>query len=614
MSNLLAVGFERIHLDLYWDVGRRTWSFCPVSLPSAEEVARSETIAIPLNAFSTTTIMPSSASSPPLTAATTSALASGDLAVGNQRRQFNPFDPDISSPPDFTSPASSITKATLTINLATSGNEAFAALPTTMPKDAQEVLYSVGDFTCSGTSAIDILTTLLPSFLTATDDTLHGAMQYVIFNIHVSASIAAPDAPAARPAQADLPSYEELIGQYFLANASTFLYTPTLLRKERANLTDTWFDRDYNTTAPLETYFENTGTNAEGKLTTTDGWPSSSFTLFRRQNHYRLVFGFGNVDPQMEGYNFTGDGQIVFSPGYINDMHDKSQTSGGSISQGCIYDPTNTSLSAANNSWAMGTVSSTAIISEQAQIAAADYNQTIPSISNLTNCGFLPLLNTTLGDASADVNFEPYRAVAFSATWSWAWGEPRTADRALSLEDGGLNPATHQRCAVLDPAIPGGRWRVTHCEYSYYAACRVGNAPLEWTISSSSANYSMVEQACPSNSSFAVPRTAVENRYLLGAYQRSFSSGSTAADMAPLFINFNSLNVPSCWVIGVDSTCPYDLSTGDAANIYIPTVAGVVILVLTVLLIVIKCGANRAHSRRRRKRGADGWDYEGVPS
>lgn len=478
-----------------------------------------------------------------------------------------------------------------------------------MPRNVQEILYSVGDYTCAGTSAIDILTALLPSFLRTTDDTLHGGMQFVILNLHASAPIAAPDAPAARPAPADLPSYDELIGQYFLANASTFLYTPTLLREERGNLNESWFDSDDNITAPLRTYIATE--IDDGNLVTNEGWPSTSYTLFRRQNHYRLLFGFGSVDPQMEGYNFTGDGHIIFPPDYIADVRDVSQTSGGSLSEACIYDPTNTSLSAANNSWAVGIVSSVAIASELAQIAAAGYNQTIPSISNLTNCGFSPLLNTTLNDTSADVDFEPYRAVAFSASWSWAWGEPRTAARPLSLEDGGPNPATHQRCAVMDPAIPGGRWRVTHCGESHYGACRVGNMPLEWTISSGSANYSMISSTCPDNSTFAVPRTAVENRYLLEAYQRSASS---TLDLEPLFINFNSLDVSSCWVIGVNATCPYDISTDNAANIYIPTIAGVVILVITVLLIVIKCGANRAHSKRRRKRGADGWDYEGVPS
>ena len=34
VSNLLAAGFRRFELDLYWDQGRSVWSFCPVSIPA----------------------------------------------------------------------------------------------------------------------------------------------------------------------------------------------------------------------------------------------------------------------------------------------------------------------------------------------------------------------------------------------------------------------------------------------------------------------------------------------------------------------------------------------------------------------------------------------------
>ena len=33
ISNLLAVGFRRLVVDLYWSPERRSWSFCPVSVP-----------------------------------------------------------------------------------------------------------------------------------------------------------------------------------------------------------------------------------------------------------------------------------------------------------------------------------------------------------------------------------------------------------------------------------------------------------------------------------------------------------------------------------------------------------------------------------------------------
>src|SRR5699024_287332 len=33
ISNLLAIGYRRLLVDLYWSAERRSWSFCPVSVP-----------------------------------------------------------------------------------------------------------------------------------------------------------------------------------------------------------------------------------------------------------------------------------------------------------------------------------------------------------------------------------------------------------------------------------------------------------------------------------------------------------------------------------------------------------------------------------------------------
>ena len=38
LSNLLAVGFQRFEVDLYWDDGRQVWSFCPAAIPAASSV------------------------------------------------------------------------------------------------------------------------------------------------------------------------------------------------------------------------------------------------------------------------------------------------------------------------------------------------------------------------------------------------------------------------------------------------------------------------------------------------------------------------------------------------------------------------------------------------
>jgi len=38
LSNLLAVGFQRFEVDLYWDDGRQVWSFCPATIPTTSNV------------------------------------------------------------------------------------------------------------------------------------------------------------------------------------------------------------------------------------------------------------------------------------------------------------------------------------------------------------------------------------------------------------------------------------------------------------------------------------------------------------------------------------------------------------------------------------------------
>lgn len=627
MSNLLSSGFRRLHLDLYWDSSRRAWSFCPVAMPDASDFSRKETLMVALGQASTTTLIPSANAQGPSESSSTVDTTSISTAPQVEARQMdvagiNTAGTELETP--GTSPTTTVSKATLTVGLTTSGDEAIAALPTrTASSNADELLYSIGPYTCSTISAIDVLTGLLPSFLEATDDTLQAVMQYVIINLHAAASIAAPEAPAPAPGPSDLPRSDELLGHYFFRNASSFLYTPRMLNNDRHNLNGSWFDPDYNMTAPLRTYYEDLNLDT-GEGRSEDGWPSSSYTEFRRQNHFRLLFGFGRVDPQMEDYSFEQDIEYIFPQGYMSAYRTVTQTSEGSLTDGCIYDPGNSTLMAANNSWAVATVSGDAITIEEAARPLDQSSPSLASITNLTSCGLSPLLNTTLDGVSADIDITPYRAFALSAIWSWAPGEPRSANNITS-EVGTTDSSSRSRlrCSIMDPSIPGGRWRATNCSDSYHAACRITNEPLMWTISPTPANYTLIESTCPDNATFSVPRTALENRYLLEAYRRSHINTTTSFSdttphdpptLPPLYLNLNSLDVPSCWVTGVTTTCPYDIATDDSSQILIPTIAGVVVLVLAVLLVIIKCGANRAHSRRRRKRGGDGWDYEGVPS
>ena len=156
-----------------------------------------------------------------------------------------------------------------------------------------------------------------------------------------------------------------------------------------------------------------------------------------------------------------------------------------------------------------------------------------------------------------------------------------------------------------------GRWRVASCQRAYHAACRHNKRPYDWTLSPSRNNYHDSDVACPDGYTFAAPRTALENAYL------HFVAASEArGSKSVVWVNFNSLDHAHCWVAGVRMTCPYKSpSVDNSASVVIPTVAAVLVFVLTFLTVFVKCAANRQNARRgRRRKAADGWDYEGVPS
>jgi hypothetical protein len=125
---------------------------------------------------------------------------------------------------------------------------------------------------------------------------------------------------------------------------------------------------------------------------------------------------------------------------------------------------------------------------------------------------------------------------------------------------------------------------------------------------------------CPPGSTFAVPRTGLENtylyRHLLSLPETKIDLGSTDPILREVFVNFNSMDVTSCWVSGgYGATCPYasDPQQLERRTVLVAAIAGIIVLIITALTFFVKCNANRRNSRRR-KRVIGGWEYEGVPS
>ena len=86
--------------------------------------------------------------------------------------------------------------------------------------------------------------------------------------------------------------------------------------------------------------------------------------------------------------------------------------------------------------------------------------------------------------------------------------------------------------------------------------------------------------------------------------------------MRQVWVDFNSLDIASCWVKGgPEARCPYasDPQQLQKKTVLVATIWGIVICVVAALTLFVKCNANQRNSRRR-KRVIEGWEYEGVPS
>jgi hypothetical protein len=546
------------------------WSFCPFQLPVS--VGSQATSTSSTETFTSSTVTVSSADITPRFNVLDSARFSDATTASS--RQTNAVERRTSPTVVLQSPLSST--ATTSGQQATSSAEPPAA--TTMT--------TAGPYACTDSIDFPVLTGVLAEYMKNSSDTLHAFITYLTINLHVAAPFSTPLKPGNALNSSLFPT-NQLISNLLSVNLSSYLYTPTLLREDRANLNATWYA---DGESPDGAYL-NTTRDGKGQLSTENGWPTASFLEFTNRA-YRLLAEFGQVDSQLGLYNLTGDEAMIFPPKSLESSQSVQSDVSGNVN--CFFNSNEPSISGGNNSWAVST---------QLQ-STLGFGL---SATNLTSCGVSPVLNETLFNTTADSNITAYQAVAYSSIWSWLPNEPRviapSADNSARL-----------RCSAFDGSVDG-RWRVADCTEHHFAACRVADEPYVWRISSTKTTYSSSDTICPAGSSFAVPRTALENRHLLEAMSQR--SGDDAKDKT-LWLNFNSLDVERCWVFGVNSLCPYKSSAGDITRraVIVPTVAAVIVFVIAALTVFIKCAANRQKSQRgrRRRRADDGWDYEGVPS
>lgn len=534
-SNLLAIGYRRFVVDLYWSVNRRTWSFCPVSVPVESGVAVSSGTS------------------------TTTATASAD-------------------------------SATVTSSADSHGR----------------TLYELGSYKCTDNLDPYILAEVLVGYFRETNSRLTVYTTYLVLNLHVAASDSTPDEPASAISGGQLPSGTELAGSILGVALENFIYSPAQLASDRSNLNQSWYNVEEGY-MPITEYFT-VHENKAGEQSTPDGWPSSKYIQLAKRD--RVLIEYGSIDSQLVDYNLSTEQNLVFPPGYLTSNSKTSAATNGSLTSGCLYEPGLTRVSQTNSSWA--------IYSPLPVSDGLSTDETMGSLSNvlsdITACGLSPMLNTTLFGQTADQQVEYYRNVSLSSSWAWAIGQPHDANYG-----GGDGDPKYDRCAIMDLTLDG-HWRSTNCTEQRYGACRIGNSPFSWVLSDTTEYFSNVSNTCPPGSSFAVPRTGLENTYL---YQHILSLPKTKVDLSStdptlreVFVDFNSIDVTSCWVAGgYGARCPYasDPQQLERRTVLVAAIAGIIVLIITALTFFVKCNANRRNSRRR-KRVIEGWEYEGVPS
>ncbi|KAL5318157.1 hypothetical protein ACEPPN_013216 [Leptodophora sp. 'Broadleaf-Isolate-01'] len=514
-----------------------------------------------LTPLSTVTLFPGSTSASNFSQSTSPATAS---SFSSQTPQTSSTRPNL-NPRQQTTNAPTLTNPGPTSTAESSLGQILPSV-SSIPDTSNNPLVAIGPFVCTTSINLSTFTSQLLDYIQKTENTLGAHLLYLILNLHAASSEQDPAAPAPQPAT--LPEGPNLLGHQFADNLTDYIYTESTLFSDRLNLNDSWYNIQNELYRPVEGYYEMNRT-PNGILTTEDGWPSEAYIEFA--NSKRLLIGWGTVDPQMAEYNFTGDSGTIFRDGFIQDLQtDVRATDDGAITSGCFMNNGTDDLAQINSSWA--------VIS------------TLPSFEYPT---------------------------AASAGQSWAPNEPQNASTTSS------SPSSDSeifRCAISNKDRDG-RWIVDDCSAKRYAACRADDGPYNWTLAPVAVSYSFASSNCPSEYTFAAPRTALENAYLTQAMRRS----DRDFDGHGAWVDFNSLDVEGCWTTGgPNATCPYREAVGEQNDlekrvILVPTIAAIIVLIVTGLTVFVKCVGNRSSKRRVRKRSVmttarNGFVYEGVPS
>jgi hypothetical protein len=492
------------------------WSFCPVAVPTSSPPANSV-----LGGTQATQTLQS----------TTANLASASSAAPRPSLKRRQDGEDLSQTSTTSNPP--VTTDSPSVTATTTGSGAAQSSATDSIETPDAPLISIGPYSCTTSINLSTLITQLRDYFVQTDDTINASLLYFYINVHAAGPTAS--SLSSSPSSTGLPSQEVLIGNLFGQSLADYIYTPTDLAANRRNVNGSWLTvaERYR---PAEEFY-NVTLNEFEQASTKDGWPSESYIEFSRRK--RLLLGWGNIDPQMTRYNFSGDASNIFPQNFITKPVNVTTSSTGQVTSGCFVrsNTDDIQVAAVNSSWA------TASVVDFPSQSGSDLTPVLSLASNLTSCGISPFLNNTLLGVTARQDFRPYQSYAYASIWSWASSEPQS------------NNSSDYRCALTSISRQG-RWIVADCREDYYAACRASRQPYNWTTSSKTVPYKSAEGACPSDYEFAAPRTALENSFLAQAME--------VGNKANTWVDFNAIDRQDCWVMGgADATCPYKLASWD---------------------------------------------------
>lgn len=310
MSNLLASQLRRYVIDLYWDVANRRFSLCPVELPTSSATASSTT--------------------GPARQATNATLQSAPDTIPTASQGSN-----SAFRSTFTTAA--VSAATSSVALDTSNGR---------------TLFQIGRYQCSNTLSLQGILSVFRDYTIDTSDTTQAKLSIVVVNLHVAATASNSNSSNRTLETSELPNAEQSVRISF-GELDGLLYKPNALFSDRQSLNASWFRRPVIGSSPASTYYS-LYTASNGDLATTDGWPDESFV--QRVRGKRILVGYGSVDNSLGNYNISGDGDRIFSPGYLVSERGVSLNNDGALSRGCFYNSNTYDHRQVNNSWAVTSI------------------------------------------------------------------------------------------------------------------------------------------------------------------------------------------------------------------------------------------------------------------